>query len=170
MLTEVNFGTLLKRLLDEHGHSQRKLAELTGVSPAAVTKWLTKGAIPQGEVLNKISQLYNVTITGMLKGIEESGDREMQFTATSNIMREEPATYHVQDWASRALLAENKAVMLAGALHDVSGMLTQALDIVKQVLAVGSQPSASQSQSQSTDAVIQNPRLPALNHEPELKP
>lgn len=135
-LTEVNFSGLLKRLLEEHGHTQRRLAELTGVSPAAVTKWLTKGAIPQGEVLGKISQIYNVTITGMLKGVEESSGGEMAFTMSPNVMPEHMADHRVEDWSARALEAENRAAMLEGVLHDVTGLLNQALDVVRRVKTV----------------------------------
>lgn len=118
--TEVNFSTLLRRLLQEHGHTQRDLAEKTGVTPAAVTKWLTKGAIPQGDVLSKISEIYDVTITGMLRGVEEPGGApggEMQFTSSPN-------QSEAREWKSRALLAEKELAELRGSLvNDLEEVL-----------------------------------------------
>jgi transcriptional regulator with XRE-family HTH domain len=126
-VTELNFADLLRQLMKQAGHTQQRLSALVGVSHAAVNHWLNKGAIPQGDVLNKLSQIYDVTITGMLHGKAET----MGFTARSNAeLREEIAAHRI-DWRSRALDAETRLELLR---HKLAELLNEAKPPAKEPL------------------------------------
>ena len=50
-----------------HNYTQDDLAKKLGISRQAVSKWETGAAIPDLEVLLKISKLYNITINDILE-------------------------------------------------------------------------------------------------------
>ena len=50
-----------------HNYTQDDLARKLGISRQAVSKWETGAAIPDLEVLLKISKLYNITINDILE-------------------------------------------------------------------------------------------------------
>jgi transcriptional regulator with XRE-family HTH domain len=71
--------TVGKRILDcrtANDISQSKLAELTGVSTAAIWQWETRGRIPRAGTLRKIADVLNVSpsylLTGKARGDEQS--------------------------------------------------------------------------------------------------
>lgn len=57
----------LQHLRKEHHYTQEDLSEKLGVSRQAVSKWETGAAIPDLEVLLKISKLYGITINEILE-------------------------------------------------------------------------------------------------------
>ena len=54
-------------LRKSHNYTQDDLARKLGISRQAVSKWETGTAIPDLEVLLKISKLYNITINDILE-------------------------------------------------------------------------------------------------------
>ncbi|MCH5294006.1 MAG: helix-turn-helix domain-containing protein [Treponema sp.] len=54
-------------LRKSHNYTQDDLARKLGISRQAVSKWETGAAIPDLEVLLKISKLYNITINDILE-------------------------------------------------------------------------------------------------------
>lgn len=66
----------LQRLRKSHNYTQDDLAEKLGISRQAVSKWETGAAIPDLEVLLKISKLYGITINDIL----EPGIRAQRIT------------------------------------------------------------------------------------------
>lgn len=57
----------LQLLRKSHNYIQEDLAKRLGVSRQAVSKWETGTAIPDLEILLKISKLYNTTINEILE-------------------------------------------------------------------------------------------------------
>ena len=57
----------LQFLRKSHNYTQDDLAKKLDISRQAVSKWETGTAIPDLEVLLKISKLYNITINDMLE-------------------------------------------------------------------------------------------------------
>ena len=57
----------LQFLRKSHNYTQDDLAKKLNISRQAVSKWETETAIPDLEVLLKISKLYNITINDILE-------------------------------------------------------------------------------------------------------
>lgn len=57
----------LQFLRKSHNYTQDDLAKRLGICRQAVSKWETGTAVPDLEVLLKISELYNVTINDILE-------------------------------------------------------------------------------------------------------
>ncbi len=57
----------LQFLRKSHNYTQNDLAKKLDISRQAVSKWETKTAIPDLEVLLKISKLYGITINDILE-------------------------------------------------------------------------------------------------------
>jgi HTH-type transcriptional regulator, cell division transcriptional repressor len=79
----IDNDTVGKRILDcrtANDISQSKLAELTGVSTAAIWQWETRGRIPRAGTLRKIADVLNVSpsylLTGKARG-DETATREV---------------------------------------------------------------------------------------------
>ena len=65
----MTFGTTLKRLRANAGFSQRALAKMLGLSPAAVQRWESDEVLPQSGRIRDISSALGVTQTELL-GLE----------------------------------------------------------------------------------------------------
>ncbi len=63
----IQFGDKLKKLRQENGWSQEKLAEELDVSRQAVYKWEANKGYPDIDKLIKISDIFNVTIDDLIK-------------------------------------------------------------------------------------------------------
>lgn len=57
----------ISRLRKENGWTQQKLAEQLNVSPQAVSKWECGEAVPDIDILDKLSMIFNVTIDSIIK-------------------------------------------------------------------------------------------------------
>lgn len=57
----------LQFLRKSHHYTQKELAQKLGISRQAVSKWEIGAAIPDLEILLKLSQLYDVTINDILE-------------------------------------------------------------------------------------------------------
>ncbi|MCM1539391.1 MAG: helix-turn-helix transcriptional regulator [bacterium] len=60
-------GKHLIKLRKGKGWTQQQLAEQVGVSPQAVSKWECGETVPDIEILEKISIIFNVTIDSVIK-------------------------------------------------------------------------------------------------------
>ncbi len=60
------FGINLKKYLSLMGWEQSDLAEKLGVSPSAVSEWVVKGIKPRAHRLEKIAELFGVTVNDLL--------------------------------------------------------------------------------------------------------
>ena len=65
----------LQFLRKSHNYTQDDLAQKLDISRQAVSKWETGTAIPDLEVLLKISKLYNITINEILEPKVRKGSR-----------------------------------------------------------------------------------------------
>lgn len=63
-----NFSILLNTLRKEKGWTQTELAEKTGVTNQAVSKWETGESYPETSILIKLSELFDVSVDDLLKG------------------------------------------------------------------------------------------------------
>ena len=63
-------GKRISRLRKENGWTQQKLAEQLNVSPQAVSKWECGEAVPDIDILDKLSMIFNVTIDSIIKAQE----------------------------------------------------------------------------------------------------
>ena len=60
-------GKYIVKLRKGKGWTQQQLAEQLSVSPQAVSKWETGEAVPDIDILNKISMIFDVTIDSIIK-------------------------------------------------------------------------------------------------------
>ena len=63
-------GKQISRLRKENGWTQQKLAEQLNVSPQAVSKWECGEAVPNIDILERLSKIFNVTIDFIIKAQE----------------------------------------------------------------------------------------------------
>ena len=63
-------GKRISRLRKENGWTQQKLAEQLNVSPQAVSKWECGEAVPDIDILDKLSMIFKVTIDSIIKAQE----------------------------------------------------------------------------------------------------
>ena len=63
-------GKRISRLRKENGWTQQKLAEQLNVSPQAVSKWECGEAVPDIDILDKLSMIFSVTIDSIIKAKE----------------------------------------------------------------------------------------------------
>ena len=63
-------GKRISRLRKENGWTQQKLAEQLNVSPQAVSKWECGEAVPDIDILERLSTIFNVTIDFIIKAQE----------------------------------------------------------------------------------------------------
>ena len=60
------FATNLKNLMDNHALSQRKLAELTGISVASINNYLNKVSDPSVYFLLRLKDVFNISLDSLL--------------------------------------------------------------------------------------------------------
>ncbi len=60
-------GKYIVKLRKEKGWTQQQLAEQLSVSPQAVSKWECGESVPDIDILDKISMIFNVTIDSIIK-------------------------------------------------------------------------------------------------------
>lgn len=72
----MSIGTNLKRLREINGFSQELIAEKTGVSRQAVSKWENDISSPSTDNLIKLSNLFGVDIDVLIKGDVVSSKNE----------------------------------------------------------------------------------------------
>ncbi len=98
---ELNIGSNIKRLRQEKGMTQERLAELLCVSTAAVSKWEAKNTYPDITMLFPLADIFGIRVDELL-GYDEA-------KAQSDIRRalDEYYEHHVQ-----GRLAEAEAVIL----------------------------------------------------------
>lgn len=65
------FGPRLKQILKIRGLSQKKVSEILGISPSAMTNYIN-GRIPEPRILHQIAQLCNVSMEWLLTGKERT--------------------------------------------------------------------------------------------------
>lgn len=63
-------GKRISRLRKENGWTQQKLAEQLNVSPQAVSKWECGEAVPDIDILDKLSMIFSITIDSIIKAQE----------------------------------------------------------------------------------------------------
>lgn len=64
-------GERIKMILKNEGRTQVELCEITGIKPAAMSKYLSGEKTPRTEILIKISEALNVSLYSLL-GKEET--------------------------------------------------------------------------------------------------
>lgn len=98
---ELNIGSNIKRLRQEKGMTQERLAEMLCISTAAVSKWEAKNTYPDITMLFPLADIFGVRVDELL-GYDEA-------KAQADILRalDEYEEHHVQ-----GRLAEAEAVIL----------------------------------------------------------
>lgn len=69
-------GERLLKLRNEKGMTQEDLAEYLNVSRQSVSKWELNKTLPDVEKLTQLSELYEVTLDYIVKGVEELPEEE----------------------------------------------------------------------------------------------
>ena len=64
---ELNIGTNIKRMRQNKGLTQEQLADILGVSPAAVSKWEAKNTYPDITMLIPLAQVFRVSMDDLLR-------------------------------------------------------------------------------------------------------
>ena len=71
-------GEKIAKLLEEHGMTQRELAEKVGVTEVSMSRYIKGERIPKAPLIAKIAEALH-TSANYLVGIEEKEDPEMDF-------------------------------------------------------------------------------------------
>lgn len=66
-MNQVLISNYLRLLRKQHGFTQQDLARELSISRQAVSRWETKGAIPDLDILLELSYLYGITINDILQ-------------------------------------------------------------------------------------------------------
>lgn len=82
-------GKRLKQLREEHHYSAKKLGEILGYSEATVYRWEKENSLRDIDIVNKLAELYNVTVSFIL-GKETTNEEVLKETAFANAVAEEP--------------------------------------------------------------------------------
>lgn len=110
------FSAQLKKYRKNNGYTQKQLAEVVGVTQQAVAKWETNKALPNPEMLQKISSILNVTVDTLLDGTTPTNKSKMpkdlnKFLQQSEIIFE-GNTYNLTD-EDRELVIKSLEVAFA---------------------------------------------------------
>lgn len=70
-------GETIKEILKRLGKTQIDLCEMTGIKPAAMSKYLSGEKTPRTEILIKISEALNVSLYTLLGKEEEKSTYEI---------------------------------------------------------------------------------------------
>jgi transcriptional regulator with XRE-family HTH domain len=70
MHTDVSVGTKIRNTREARKISQNELAQLLGVSAAAVCYWETKGTTPRAKTLKKVAEALGVSESYLSAGAE----------------------------------------------------------------------------------------------------
>lgn len=100
---ELNIGANIKKLRLSKGLTQEQLADILGISPAAVSKWEAKNTYPDIAMLIPLAQVFNVSL-----------DELMQYDETKT--KEKIAT----------ILHDYRQMMVEGKLSEASGLISRA--------------------------------------------
>lgn len=81
----MSFFERFERLCEAKGlkPQSEEIMKILGVSSPAISGWKNKGSIPQGKILTKIAQYFNVSVEYLLKGEEMN----IEDTALRNILK-----------------------------------------------------------------------------------
>ena len=71
-------GKYIVKLRKGKGWTQQQLAEQLSVSPQAVSKWETGESVPDIDILDKISMIFDVTIDSIIKA-QDFGNLVFEF-------------------------------------------------------------------------------------------
>lgn len=74
-MDKYKFGNKLCSLREEKGLSQKELATILDVSDKAISKWENGQSIPRMETLEKISELFNISLDALLNDDETEIER-----------------------------------------------------------------------------------------------
>ncbi len=72
-----NVGEKVKAILKQIGKSQVELCDMTGIKPAAMSKYLSGEKIPRTEILMKIANALDVSLYTLLGKDEERSAYEI---------------------------------------------------------------------------------------------
>jgi transcriptional regulator with XRE-family HTH domain len=101
-LTLVDFSSRLQELAKNKKIAQKELAELCGVSPAAVSKWFSGGKIKSDHAV-KLSEFFGVSVDYMLgldseTRIANAAEYAKQHGGTAAVMDEALVKYQAQNY------------------------------------------------------------------------
>lgn len=100
---ELNIGTNIKRMRQNKGLTQEQLADILGVSPAAVSKWEAKNTYPDITMLVPLAQVFNITLDELMQYDEEKTKLQIA-----------------------SILQEYKQMTVEGRWDEASNLITQA--------------------------------------------
>lgn len=69
-------GERIARLMKEAGFTQKELAQVTGVTEAAISRYLKDEREPKAEVIANLATALNTTSDYLIRGQEEKGSFE----------------------------------------------------------------------------------------------
>ena len=97
-------GDRLLKLRNEKGMTQEDLAEYLNVSRQSVSKWELNKTLPDVEKLTQLSELYEVTLDYIVKGVEELPEEEDDASNAIKSEQNAQATSTDDDWKNQLLL------------------------------------------------------------------
>ena len=132
-------GSFLSQLRKEQGLTQEQLGERLGVTNKTVSRWETGTYLPPVEMLQMLSEMYDITINEILSG-EHLGEKEYRQKAEENIksaLREsafsmrEKIEYYEKKWTRDHLMSDIVGfilivmgiVVLGILIEDIGGVI-----------------------------------------------
>ena len=111
----VKMGSFLAELRKEHNLTQAELGEKLGVTNKTISRWETGNYMPPVEMLEELSNLYNLTINEILSG-KKLPTEEFKEMAETNIKETlKASTFNLkekQEFYKKKWLKDHIAIML----------------------------------------------------------
>lgn len=111
------FSLNLRALMAKNGFSQRALATALGITQAAVSQWLNETTAPKSGELEKLSDLFHLTMDDLWRGNVESGEDKR---AADDY------------WKERAKKAEAKITKLIPTCRNLAATAQLLTDIIEE--------------------------------------
>ncbi len=106
----VKMGSFLAELRKEHHLTQAELGEKLGVTNKTISRWETGNYMPPGEMLEELSNMYDMTINELLSGRKLTTEeyKEMAETNIKETLKESAFTLKErQDFFKKKWLKEH---------------------------------------------------------------
>ncbi len=111
----VKMGSFLAELRKEHNFTQAELGEKLGVTNKTISRWETGSYMPPVEMLEELSNMYDMTINELLSGkrlsteeFKEMAETNIKVTLKTSVFSvKEKAEYYKKKW-----LKDHLAIMV----------------------------------------------------------
>ena len=126
----VKMGSFLAELRKEHNLTQAELGEKLGVTNKTISRWETGNYMPPVEMLEKLSNMYGMTINELLSGKKLSTEEYKEMAETNIKETLKASTFELkekQEYFKKKWLRDHVAVMVFVGICIIGGFVAGAI-------------------------------------------